>query len=135
MRRGRKPKPAALKVLTGNPGKRPLSPEPDYPKGWPEMPDWLDERGREEWDRVTAQLKKSGVVRLIDGTLLAGYCDAVSRAITASEKARIFAVAVGQADRTWTVVRQFAALFGIGPAERGRVAGAESPKAKRSLLA
>ena len=93
MKRGRKPKPAAWRILNGNAGKRPIPPEPHFPKGWPEMPDWLDERGQEEWGRVTAQLKKANVVRPIDGTLLAGYCDAVSRAITVSEKARVLAVA------------------------------------------
>ena len=37
--RGRKPKPTALKVLEGNPGKRPLNDrEPVPPKGRAQMP-------------------------------------------------------------------------------------------------
>ena len=40
--RGRKPKPTALKVLEGNPGKRPLNDrEPVPPKGTLKCPAWL----------------------------------------------------------------------------------------------
>ena len=40
--RGRKPKPTALKVLEGNPGKRPLNDhEPIPPKGELKCPSWL----------------------------------------------------------------------------------------------
>ena len=138
MKRGRKPKPAALKVLCGNPGKRPIAPEPDFPKGWPEMPTFLesDPEACAEWLRVSAQLRKANVVRSVDGTLLAGYCSAVGRAIRASEGATIFTARVGEANRCWEVVRRYAAVFGIGPAERGRVSGSAEPsKGKRSLLA
>ena len=40
--RGRKPKPTAMKILEGNPGKRPLNPfEPVPVKGDIKCPDWL----------------------------------------------------------------------------------------------
>ena len=40
--RGRKPKPTALKVLEGNPGKRPLNDrEPVPPKATLKCPAWL----------------------------------------------------------------------------------------------
>src|SRR5690349_20292445 len=123
MKGGRKPKPAELKILAGNPGKRPINPGPDYPKGWPEMPAFLesDAEASAEWARVSAQLRGANVVRPIDAMLLAGYCSAVGRAIRASEGATIFTARVGEANRCWEVVRKYAALFGIGPAERGRV--------------
>ncbi len=138
MKRGRKPKPSSLKLLAGNPGKRAVSPGPDYPKGWPEMPAFLatDPEACAEWERVSAQLRKADVVRPIDAMLLAGYCSAVGRAIRASEGAAVFTARVGEANRCWEVVRHYAALFGIGPAERGRVSGAAAPKPNaRSLLA
>ena len=41
--RGRKPKPTALKVLEGNPGKRPLNLYEPTPEGdLPECPEWLE---------------------------------------------------------------------------------------------
>ena len=41
--RGRKPKPTALKVLEGNPGKRPLNEnEPKPERKAPECPSWLE---------------------------------------------------------------------------------------------
>ena len=40
--RGRKPKPTALKLLEGNPGKRPINEhEPVPPKGTVKCPTWL----------------------------------------------------------------------------------------------
>ena len=46
--RGRKPKPTALKVLEGNPGKRPLNEnEPIPPKGSIKCPSWLLPEGME----------------------------------------------------------------------------------------
>jgi hypothetical protein len=47
--RGRKPKPTFLKVLDGNPGKRPLNDqEPRPPQGIPDRPDWLDAEAQAE---------------------------------------------------------------------------------------
>lgn len=138
MKRGRKPKPAELKLLAGNPGKRPIGREPGFPKGWPDMPAFLesDPEARAEWLRVSAQLRKTDVVRPIDAMLLAGYCSAVARAIRASEGAAVFTARVGEANRCWEVVRHYAAVFGIGPSERGRVVGSDGTnERKRSLLA
>ena len=54
--RGPAPQPTALKVLRGNPGKRPLNkrePEPptDNP---PHCPDHLDDVAKVEWNRLVA---------------------------------------------------------------------------------
>ena len=56
--RGRKPKPTALKVLEGNPGKRPLNDhEPIPPKGELKCPSWLLPEAKKEWKRLASSLE------------------------------------------------------------------------------
>lgn len=51
--RGRKPKPTALKVLEGNPGKRQLNVvEPKPRNKAPKCPAWLDAEAKKEWRRL-----------------------------------------------------------------------------------
>ena len=53
MARGRPPKPTALKLLHGNPGKRPISDrEPKPPKGETTCPKHLDATAKTEWKRI-----------------------------------------------------------------------------------
>lgn len=56
--KGRKPKDIALKILHGNPGKRPLPNNSGDPfiAGKIAKPTDLDERASEEWDRLTEHL-------------------------------------------------------------------------------
>ena len=71
--KGRKPKPNKLKLITGNPGGRPLNdnePMPDI--CLPEMPDWLKEFpiAVENWEKEGAILSKIRVMTEADwGTL------------------------------------------------------------------
>jgi len=47
--RGRKPKPTAVKVLEGNPGKRSLNTaEPKPEKKAPRCPSWLEDEAKED---------------------------------------------------------------------------------------
>jgi len=78
MGKGRKPIPTAIKILAGNPGKRPLNgQEPDFKKS-AECPGWLDEYGREEWFLVAAELSRLGMLTQVDRSALAAYCAACS---------------------------------------------------------
>lgn len=53
VQRGRKPKPTAMKVLEGNPGKRQLnSKEPKPVKKAPRCPNWLEDEAKKEWKRM-----------------------------------------------------------------------------------
>jgi len=55
--RGRRPKPTRLKMLTGNPGKRPLNPNEPRPEATiPDAPAELSAGARAEWDRLAADL-------------------------------------------------------------------------------
>jgi P27 family predicted phage terminase small subunit len=73
---GRRPKPTKQKKLSGNPGRRPLPPEPKLEAGIPTCPDWLSQEGKEEWRRLIPQLKKARMLVAIDRAALAACCQA-----------------------------------------------------------
>jgi len=78
MGKGRKPEPNRLKLLKGNPGKRPI-PEDLQLHGEPVAPEWLDDVARAKWDEVAPLLIAAGVTKAIDTTVLAAFCAAYSR--------------------------------------------------------
>ena len=79
--RGPLPKPVALKLLEGNPGKRALdlsdgvNPRVEIPSA----PKHLGIEARKEWKRITPLLEELGLVSGLDRTALALYCQAVGR--------------------------------------------------------
>ena len=78
--RGRKPKPTAVKVLEGNPGKRSLNTaEPKPEKKAPRCPSWLEDEAKKEWKRMSKQLEQLGILTEIDMAAFAGYCQAYAR--------------------------------------------------------
>ena len=134
MKRGRKPKPPALRVLEGNAGHRPIPDLPKLPPGVPPRPKWLSGKlAREEWDRLTEQLEAAGILRIVDGVLLGRYCEAVQEAVRASREARKDFSKQARAEKAWDHVRKFGALFGLGPAEASRVKGIGGPMPKSKL--
>lgn len=76
--RGRKPKPTNLKLVQGNPGKRPINKgEPKPPAGDALTPPaFLNAPAKVEWARVLGDLQRCGLVTTIDRAALAGYCQA-----------------------------------------------------------
>src|SRR4030088_1854931 len=78
--RGRKPKPTVLKLLDGNPGKRPLNDrEPASIPGIPDMPEDLDDEAQAEWNRIVPELREMGLLCRADRAALTGYCTSWSR--------------------------------------------------------
>ena len=77
--------PTHLRLLRGNPGKRPIKPEPEptVPEKLPEPPAFLDEQAQNEWWRVAPELHALGLLTVVDTMPLAAYCDAFGRWITA----------------------------------------------------
>ena len=77
--------PTHLKLLRGNPGKRPIKPEPKpaVPEKLPEPPAFLSEDAVNEWWRVVPELHALGLLTVLDSSPLAAYCEAYSRWITA----------------------------------------------------
>ena len=74
MIRGRKPKPTHLKLIEGNPGKRPIRIGPGRPvTTMPEPPDHLTADARTEWDRIAHGLHAPRLPEAVDRAALAAY--------------------------------------------------------------
>jgi P27 family predicted phage terminase small subunit len=80
-RRGPAPKPTSLKLLQGNPGKRPLKKQRPAPTGASKVscPEWLCPAAKAEWRRVAPELQRMGLLTSLDRAVLAGYCDSYAR--------------------------------------------------------
>jgi len=137
---GRKPKPTKLKLLQGNPGKRPLNDAEPQPENIaPECPDWLDDISKSKWESVAPELERIGVLTKIDGATLAAYCKNYGRWVAAektltdkgttyeSDTAKGTIVRVRPelkiAEEAMRQMRAFASEFGLTPSSRSRLKG------------
>jgi P27 family predicted phage terminase small subunit len=131
--RGRKPKPTALKLLEGNPGKRALNAR--EPKPTPAQTSaltprrFLDRYGREEWRRVVPELDRLGLLTAVDLAAVEIYCDLYAQ----WRRARV-TLRTGFRDKagkrkpeaqvvkdTATLLRQYMVEFGLTPSSRARL--------------
>ena len=134
--RGRKPKPTALKLLEGNPGKRPINGrEPKPPKSLPTCPAHLSPTAKAEWKRLARTLNDMGVLTRVDRAVMAAYCQAWGRWVEAEKKLaetppilRTPAGYVQQspwlsiANKQLELMAKFMAELGLTPAARSRLA-------------
>jgi P27 family predicted phage terminase small subunit len=73
-------KPTKLKVLEGNPGKRPLPTNEPEPKiAMPDMPDDLDADAQKVWNTLGPKLLRIGLLTDADGDAFAILCQIRSR--------------------------------------------------------
>ncbi len=133
--RGRRPKPTRLKVLMGNPGKRPLNecePRPEVA-----VPDCSPELGpvaHREWDRLVGELTSLRVLTNLDRAALAAYCGAYALWAEATENIGKFGTMVKSpsgypiqspyvsiANRQAEIMMRIASEFGFTPASRSRI--------------
>jgi len=133
--RGRKPKPTALKVLEGNPGKRPLNEKEPQPKRKaPRCPSWLEPEAKKEWKRMAKTLETIGVLTQVDKAAFAGYCQAYARWKEAEEfltqHGTIFKTPSGYIQQVpqvaiarnyLQIMKDFCSEFGLTPAARTRI--------------
>ena len=140
--RGRIPKPTRIKVLTGNPGKRPLNkheprPEPDVPA----CPAELGPSAQREWDRLVKELSKLNLVTSLDRAALATYCGAYALWAEATEAIQKFGTMVKSpsgypmqspyiaiANRQAEIMMRIASEFGFTPASRSRISTPQPPE-------
>jgi P27 family predicted phage terminase small subunit len=142
--RGRKPKPTTLKILEGNPGRRPLNDrEPLAPAEVPECPDFLDEEARAEWFRMAKVLQDMGLLTRADRAALAAYCVVYSRWVTAERQVQRLGTIVKSplknfpmkspyltvADQALETMRKFMVEFGLTPSSRSRIRVPEASRA------
>ena len=68
-------KPAKLKELAGNPGKRPINTREPEAKGQVEpCPDWFSEDAKEEWHRIIPELQAMGLIGKVDTAVVRAHC-------------------------------------------------------------
>lgn len=137
---GRKPKPTALKVLEGNPGKRPLNTKEPKPKSnAPKCPTWLEAEAKKEWRRMSKQLELMGLLTEVDMAAFAGYCQAYARWKEAEEFISKHGTIVKTPSGYWQQVPQvsiasnylkimgkFCEQFGLTPSARSRLVADKS---------
>ena len=133
--RGPAPKPTALKVLEGNPGKRALPKNEPKPEAGAVCPDWLPADARAEWARVAPVLERIGLLTQADTAALTAYCLAWASLKDAQRMIdRDGAVisggangyqmphpAIAIANKALLAIHRFAKEFGMTPSARGRM--------------
>src|SRR5262245_59243797 len=143
--RGRRPKPTRLKVLAGNPGKRPLNESEPRPEPVvPERPLELGEVARREWDRLAAELGTLRITTNLDRGALAAYCGAYALWAEAMEAIQKYGSMIKSpsgfpvqspylaiANRQTEIMMRIAAEFGTTPASRSRIS---APKQEEPTL-
>lgn len=84
--RGRPPKPTALRLVEGNPGKRPINKaEPKPGRQLPRCPKWLPKAAKAVWRDLAPRLHRIGVLTEVDGRTLAVFCVTYTRWRAAEE--------------------------------------------------
>ncbi len=140
---GNRPKPTELKLIQGNPGKRPLNEdEPKPPRGIPEMPVWLKDHPIAvfEWERESKILDDMGIMTLAESGDLAKRCYLASEIQLISKqikkKGRIVKTVLGiksnplvvQLKNYMTEYRQLGSLLGLDPSSRSRIKVSKKPE-------
>lgn len=116
---GRPPKPTALKLLHGNPGKRQLNENEPKPPLGAQPPAWLkaDLVLLQEWNRHAPRLAKLGLLTEIDDDALATLC-----VLEVKFREMLAAGAAGSALASLSKeLRALWSRFGMTPADRARV--------------
>jgi P27 family predicted phage terminase small subunit len=153
---GRLRTPTNLRILRGNPSKRPLpegEPEPALAPDIPEPPVFLTGYARDEWWSIAPELYRLGLLTMIDISTLAAYCQAYGRWRAAEEALARMAAndqlmngliiksskgdavpnpLVGVSRKAAHDMIRYAGEFGLTPAARARLAAGPSGAPERS---
>jgi P27 family predicted phage terminase small subunit len=141
--RGRKPLPTHLKLVKGNPGKRPLKADSvQPPPALPMPPAHLSDAAKVEWGRVSSTLYALRMLTDIDTAALGAYCEAYARWKEASDALAQMRQAdpamrgllirtsnqniiqnplIGIANKAAADMVRYAAEFGMTPSARARI--------------
>ena len=83
------PTPTALRIIQGNPSKRPLpenEPQPTVKDKPPTPPRHLPPAAKKHWRAIAKHLHQAGVLTVMDEDALAGYCNAYAQWIEANKE-------------------------------------------------
>jgi len=134
---GRKSTPTALKILRGNPGKRPLNMAEPHPDALdPECPSEITDPGsRAEWERAIVPAISIGQITSADRTLAIAHCELWatwrSQLADAIQHPHVIAAGKGRypmpnparvmANKTLHLLTQVDEKLGFSPTSRGKV--------------
>ncbi len=135
MTMGRPPLPTKLKLLNGNPGKRPLPEnEPKPREGVPTRPAWLLPEAKREWNRLVAELEPIGLLTKVDRATLAAFCQCWARYVEAEADITAGGIdyvtdkgfhgtrpSVGMTVKMLEKMATYGAKLGLSPADRTRL--------------
>lgn len=133
--KGRKPKPTRLKVIEGNPGRRPLNAvEPRIAPAVPTPPEHLAPSALEEWHRLAPTLARAGILTHLDRAALGAYCAAYGTfteaeaalrengpVVTGYRGSQVVSPYIRVRDRALELMARFAAELGLTPSSRSRI--------------
>ena len=149
MARGRPPKPTALKVIQGNPGKRALNknaPTPDALAKVPAPPDWLGPVAASIWRQVAPWLVQSKILTDTDLHNLELFAMAYQRwreaeddvtrngIVVQGAKQKIKNPACTVLNETARRISTFGAALGLDPAARARLKPGEGDDEENEFL-
>lgn len=135
-RRGPAPKPTHLKLLEGNPGKRPINKHEPKPKPTtPSVPTWLNPLAKKEWRKISKELEGLGLLTCVDGAALAGYCTAYAAVQEAEIEINKYGKttyvtntgfirdipAIARQQKYLALMRNYLSEFGLSPSSRSGV--------------
>ena len=145
-RRGPNPKPEWMKVLAGNPGKRPLKKTASKVKRQQRevaSPQWLDQEAKTHWNGVAPALRKAGLLTELDLSLFAVYCQTYSDWVRVEKLLKdagpVYITPFGQArprpevaisQQYLNAILEFAKDFAMTPASRACLSLPLSPEGK-----
>ena len=132
---GPAPKPTHLKLLQGNPGRRPLpknEPQPEI--GAPTRPHWLLPEAKREWSRIVPELLRLGLLAKIDRAMISMWCQCWALYVEAIRDIRENGTAfttekgyegprpsVGMMNKMIEKMTALSARFGMTPSDRSRI--------------
>lgn len=138
-KRGPAPKATNLKILEGNPGKRPLNTNEPAPEQGASCPDWLSAGAKLEWDRLAPVLEACGILTKADEDTLAAYCDALvnyKRCTSVLENGDLVHEGkinpMVRAQRNYAeLLAKFGTRLGLSPSDRTSLKVAQKPKVSK----
>lgn len=141
-KRGPKPQPTALRLLRGNPGKRPINEaEPKFDLTNTRPPKGVTKEGRRKWRELVSRLQAKGLFTDADRDLLHNYVVAFERWMDAERVLTEEGTTVSHIDTNGnsvlrrrpevdisriyqTQMYRIASEFGMTPSARSRIFGA-----------
>lgn len=140
--RGPAPTPTAILEARGSWLAKHREGEVQFERGMLPCPKWLSPAGKREWKKQAKQLDSAGLLQVVDGAMLAAYCEAwaefVEMCEAIKEKGRLMTTSNGNviqnplvSIRNRAVERLFrlAQQFGFSPSARVRIrAGDPEPE-------